>query len=71
MKTKRPLYRYKWQWAEAKAQGLREQASQVSRERIPSSDWRNVRSKMRVLDSLGRDAGKYERMAERFKEAGI
>lgn len=64
-------YQTKAEWAAAKARQLRDEALQARARRVTSDDWRGVRSKMALLDSLGRDAARFEAMADRFRARGV
>lgn len=64
-------YKTKAQWAAAKAAELRNRAAELRGERVPSSDWRGVQSKMRILASIDRDTYRFETMAERFRAQGM
>jgi hypothetical protein len=39
-------------------------------EKIPTHNWRGVQAKMRALDTIRREAERYERLAERFNVGG-
>jgi len=71
MTTKRPYYRTKWQWAEAKAAELRLEETSWRTRHVPSADWRGIRGKMTALESIGRDRRKFEALAERFRAEGV
>lgn len=50
-------------WARRKAADLRAQASTVRQERVISSNWRGVQTKMRTLSNLSAEAAKFDRIA--------
>jgi hypothetical protein len=71
METKRPYYRHKWQWAEAKAAELHAQATARRQDHYLSSDWRSIRRKTESIGNLLEEASRFRQMAQRFKAQGI
>jgi hypothetical protein len=70
MDTKRTFYPKKSDWARAQIARLEATLSPYYEERIPSSNWRAVRSKSAGMDTLRRDISKYRKLAERFQAEG-
>lgn len=68
--TRRPYYRTKAEWAEATAKQLESDLASLRADRVPSANWRRVRSKMAAIDNLSAQARRYRGMAERFRAAG-
>lgn len=62
-------FRTKAQWAAAKAREYRDEARGLPR--VPSSDWRGVRSRMKYQSSLYARADRYDGMAEHFRRQGL
>lgn len=62
-------YATKADWAAAKAQKLRTEARLLPH--VRTSDWRAVKSRMRIMRTISEDARRYERMAERFRAQGL
>ena len=50
-------------WAARKARDARQRAADLRAERLPSADWRGIRGKARVLDTLREEATRLERIA--------
>lgn len=50
-------------WAARKAREARRQAAVIRADRLPSSEWRRIRGKMRALDALREEAARFERIA--------
>lgn len=70
METKRKWYPTKAQWAAAKARELRAQAQKIAAQSIPASQWRRVQGKMLALETLYREAAKFDRIAGRDFDDG-
>ena len=68
MKTNRPYYATKAEWAAAKARELRQEADLLPVASI--HDWRGVKRRMGAVRSLTADADRFDRMARRFSERG-
>lgn len=62
-------YATKADWAAAKARQLREEARLLPY--VHSADWRGVRARCRAVQTISDHARRYERMAERFRAAGV
>jgi len=71
MNHRRRYYPTKAAWAAATAAHLRAQEAEAYAERHPASNWRAIQAKMNRLANLRRQAGRYERMAERFQSLGV
>ena len=69
MTTKRkPWYPTKAAWAAAQAAAARAQASNLPTH--ASSDWRKVRARMASIRHLNREAERFERLAEQYRQRG-
>lgn len=61
------MNRHKAEWAARKAAKLREEAARLPR--VPSCDWRGVRARMEQLRRLSDEARRFERIADRYRDA--
>lgn len=69
--TKPRWFARKSDWAESKAEGLRREIEEAARKQVPSSDWRGVQRKMRLLTSLREEERTWARRANAFRAQGL
>lgn len=70
MNTKRPYYPTKAAWARAEVAARRRALDTLPEERLPSSNWRAIRSRASGREHLRQEMRKFERMAARFEARG-